>query len=78
MLLKEQFFKKQTVGAQYWLMGRVSCFNNFPNLIQSDRIPAVAYSTPGSRLKMLRTKQILKKKIENRSVIAQTGFEDVD
>jgi hypothetical protein len=44
MLLKDQFLKKQTLGAKYWQIRRVSCFTDFPNLAHSDRRSGVAYT----------------------------------
>jgi hypothetical protein len=69
MLLKDQFLKKQTLGAKYWLIRRVSCFTDFPNLAHSDRLPGVAY--------IGETKRIFEKN-RGRSVIPLTGLEDVD
>jgi hypothetical protein len=36
--------QKQTVGAKYWLIGRISCFKNFPILTHSDWFPGVSYT----------------------------------
>ncbi len=53
----EQFFKKQTMDAKYWLLGRDSSLKFF---LTSDQLHGEAYT--GSWLKMQITLWILKKK----------------
>ena len=48
MLLKEQFLKMQTVGVNYYLMGRDSCLKNLFNLVSSHWLSGVFYTAESS------------------------------